>query len=206
MTPDAWFESHDVWPDEVRALRAIVLGAGLDETLKWKQPCYMDGGRNVCIVSWRKSGAVLSFLNGGLLEDPDGRLETPGQARHGRFLRFTSVEEIEGARVWIDAFLAQAIDHARQGRKLSPLPDEIDYVDELRDRMTADPEFAAAFEALTPGRRRGWNIHFGKAKQSATRVKRIDAAWPKIQAGKGMFECACGLSQRMPRCDGSHRA
>ena len=42
-----------------------------------------------------------------------------------------------------------------------------------------------AFEALTPGRRRSWVLHFGTAKQAATRAARIEKAAPKILAGKG---------------------
>ena len=76
---------------------------------------------------------------------------------------------------------------------------------ELQERIDEDPAFAAAWNALTPGRKRGFNIHFAKAKRSATRVARIEAERHKIEAGKGIFECACGLSARMPRCDGSHR-
>ena len=45
---------------------------------------------------------------------------------------------------------------------------------------------AAAFAALTPGRRRAYLLHFGGARQSATRARRIAACVPAILAGKGL--------------------
>jgi uncharacterized protein YdeI (YjbR/CyaY-like superfamily) len=45
---------------------------------------------------------------------------------------------------------------------------------------------AIAFDALTPGRQRGYVLHFTGAKQSKTRTARIEECIPKILAGKGM--------------------
>lgn len=64
----------------------------------------------------------------------------------------------------------------------------------------------AAFHALTPGRQRAYNLHFSAAKQSATRQSRIAKCTPLILCGKGLNDCTCGLSKRMPQCDGSHKS
>jgi len=48
------------------------------------------------------------------------------------------------------------------------------------------PELAKAFEALTQGRQRGYNLYFTAAKQSKTRVARIEKCAPKILAGQGL--------------------
>ena len=205
-TVDDWFLGRERWHDECSALRRIVLAAGLTETMKWRQPAYTDRGRNVCLVSCMKDAAIVSFLQGGLLDDPAGRLVAPGEhARIAKFMRFTSLEQIEADRAVLEGFLAEAVANERAGRKVPPLPDEIDYVDELRERLDADPGFRGAFEALTPGRRRAYNIHFGGAKESATRVARIEKATDRIFAGKGPNDCICGHSKRKPRCDGSHK-
>jgi uncharacterized protein YdeI (YjbR/CyaY-like superfamily) len=54
--------------------------------------------------------------------------------------------------------------------------------------MDSDPDLRAAFEALTPGRQRGYLVHFSSAKQSATREARIEKCLPKILAGKGLLD------------------
>jgi uncharacterized protein YdeI (YjbR/CyaY-like superfamily) len=63
-----------------------------------------------------------------------------------------------------------------------------DYPLELQTYIQAHPDFALAFEALTPGRRRGYLLHFSGAAQSTTRLRRIETSRPKVMAGKGMQE------------------
>jgi len=58
-------------------------------------------------------------------------------------------------------------------------------VEELQHRLDADPALKAAFEALTPGRRREYHLHIAEAKQASTRSARVDKCVPKILAGKG---------------------
>jgi uncharacterized protein YdeI (YjbR/CyaY-like superfamily) len=202
---DDWYADRAEWADEVRALRPIVLGLGLTETIKWKHPCYMDDGRNIAIISWRKDCALVSLLKGALVDDPRGRLVQPGQDRSGRYMPFRDLTEIERDRGYLETLLRRAIEVERAGLKVEPLPDEIDYCAELAERLAADEAFRVAFEALTPGRRRHYNMHFAKAKQASTRRRRIEQATERIFAGKGLMDCVCGHSKRMPRCDGSHR-
>jgi uncharacterized protein YdeI (YjbR/CyaY-like superfamily) len=68
---------------------------------------------------------------------------------------------------------------------VDPAP-EPELAAELQERLDADPKLKAAFEALTPGRRRFYNIHISEAKQSATRAARVEKCIPKILAGKGL--------------------
>ena len=60
--------------------------------------------------------------------------------------------------------------------------------EELTQRFRKDPRFKRAFEALTPGRQRGYLYHFAKAKQPATRHARIEKAMSAIFEGKGFLE------------------
>lgn len=205
-TAQDWYDDpgQAPWRAATLALRRLLLEAGLVETVKWGQPCYTDQGKNVAIVGWMKGSAVLSLLKGALLTDPEGRLQQAGSVRTARYLPVASADAVQADRAFIAGLLAEAIAATREGSSLPPRED-LPLVDELQERIDADPAFAAAWEALTPGRKRGFNIHFSKAKRSATRTARVEAAWPKIRAGKGIFECECGRSARMPRCDGSHR-
>lgn len=203
-SPQDWYDGQAKWQEELAALRTHALEANLVETLKWKHPCYMDGERNVLIISVRKDGAILSFLSGALVDEPQGKFIQPGIDRSVRYIPYASVAQIEADQDYIQALLGRAIEVARAGLKVPKLPDEVDYIDELREHMAADPEYAAAFEALTPGRKRGYNLYFGKAKKSETRRDRIVKSTERVLQGKGQMDCICGRSKRPPRCDGTH--
>jgi len=69
-----------------------------------------------------------------------------------------------------------------------PAKENLELPAELLDRLDGDPDLAAAFAALTPGRQRSWVLHVTGAKQTATRIARIDKAAPSIRAGKGWNE------------------
>lgn len=202
---DEWFAEQSTWKDVTLALRALALEAGLEETVKWGQPCYTDQDKNVAIIGLRKEHAVLSLFKGALVDDPEGRLIQPGQMRSARYLGYADTDTVRAQQAYILRLLAAAIEVERAGLRVPRLPDEIDYVDELQERMDADDAFREAFEALTPGRQREYNHHIGSAKQAKTRLSRLEACTERIFAGKGFRDCICGHSKRMPRCDGSHR-
>ncbi len=204
-TADAWYAQHEAWPEVVHALRALLVDAGLVETVKWSQPCYMDGDRNVAIVGTFKHCGQVSFFQGVFLDDPRGLLVQPGQTRASRYLPFTTAHDVQAEAAYVRGLIAQAVEVARSGQRLPPLPDTLDPVDTLQQRLDADDVFRDAFEALTPGRQRQYNHHLASAKRPATREARLDACLARILAGKGLTDCVCGRSKRMPRCDGSHR-
>ncbi len=78
-------------------------------------------------------------------------------------------------------------------------------VEELEAIFKKNKALQKAFLALTPGRQRAYLIHFAGAKQSATRISRIEKYTDTILAGRGINDCTCGLSKKMPYCDGSHK-
>jgi uncharacterized protein YdeI (YjbR/CyaY-like superfamily) len=206
-TADDWYSERDQWQAEVCALREIVLAAGLTECVKWGQPAYALDDSNVAIVSYRKAGAIVTFLKGSLLDDPEGELISPGEnTRHGRYALYGSVQEIASRRASLEALLASAIAVERSGATVEPVrPEDVEYVGELAARLASDDVFRAAFEALTPGRRRGYAMHFAQPKNASTRLARIERCTERILAGKGLMDCVCGHSKRPPRCDGSHK-
>jgi uncharacterized protein YdeI (YjbR/CyaY-like superfamily) len=57
-----------------------------------------------------------------------------------------------------------------------------------RHQFRNDPRFKRAFEALAPGRQRGYLFHFAGAKQSGTRTARIEKAMPAIFERRGLLE------------------
>lgn len=205
LSAEDWYRECSSWRDEVAALRAIALGMELVETMKWMHPCYTDRDKNILIIGWRKDGAVASFLNGALIDEPQGRFLQAGSDRSGRYLLFGSVDQIRADRPYLETLLTRAVAAMRAGLRVERLPDEIEYVEELQHRLDTDEAFRVAFEALTVGRRRGYNLHFAQAKQSASREARITRCTERIFLGKGLLDCVCGHSARLPGCDGSHK-
>lgn len=206
MSMNEWFDSVGSWQPELRELRRIALACDLDETRKWRQPCYTSDGHNIVILGVRKEHCVMSFFRGALLDDPDGLLEDIGSnSRAGKVLRFRDVDSILAAEPAIQSWIVGAVEVARAGLRVEPLTTEPEWVPELLQRLDEDPRFRAAWEGLTPGRRRGYHLHFEQTKRPATRLDRIDRHTARILAGKGIHDCVCGQSKRFPRCDGSHR-
>ena len=187
---DEYFASATEWRREMERLREIVLSCPLTEELKWRQPCYTYDGGNVVIISAFNAYCVLGFFKGALLKDPEGILELPGENSFvGRQLRFTSMEQINELAPVITAYVAEAIDAERAGLTVdtSRRP-ELDPPEELVATFAERPDVKAAWDGLTPGRRRGYLLHFTGAKKSQTRTARIEKHVPRILEGKGMHD------------------
>ncbi len=183
---DAYLDATDQWPDEIRALRPLLLGAGLTEEIKWGKPCYCVDGANVVLIQEFSDHLALMFFKGVLLEDADGVLHDQGPNSHAaKRMVFTCVDEVERLSDAVTAHVAEAIEHERTGTELPPRPDE-ELARELVDRLASDVEFAQAFDDLTPGRQREYNLHVSGAKQHATRERRVDNIVPRVLLGKGL--------------------
>jgi uncharacterized protein YdeI (YjbR/CyaY-like superfamily) len=186
-----YIERMGAWRAELEALRPVLLGAGLDEELKWRKPCYTHGGSNVVIFQPFKELCALMFFKGALLEDPDGALKEQGDnTRSALRLEFRCVADVAGAKTTIAALVQDAIRVEQAGLsvpKRAPADDE-PCPEELGMLLDQDPALRDAWERLTPGRRRGWLLHFNAAKRSETRVARIERATPRIFEGFGMHD------------------
>lgn len=182
---DAYIERSDQWPDEMRALRSVLLDCGLTEEIKWGKPCYGHDGTNIAIMQEMKGFLALMFFKGALLEDPLGVLKEQGpNSRSAKRFELTSVDDVTRLAGTIRDYVEEAIDIERAGLEVEPAP-EPTFVEELQQRLDEDTEFRTAFTSLTPGRQREYNLYFSDAKQASTRVGRIDKYAPKILAGKG---------------------
>ena len=183
----AFYADQERWHDELAALRAILNDSGLCEEFKWRSPVYTHDGHNVALVWGFKDHAALGFFKGVLLKDKAGILVAQGEnSRSTRVVKVTGVAQLTRLAPTLAAYLTEAIGIEKAGLKVDLPKDDLDYPAELVDRLDADDRFRAAFEALTPGRRRSWVLHFSQAKQSETRISRIEKAAGKIFAGKGL--------------------
>ena len=176
------------WQAEIVALQSILSGFDLTEACKWAKPCYTLDGRNVVIIQGFKEYCALGFFQGALLKDPQHLLVQLGQVQAARVMKFTSVNEIATKAPTIKAYVREAMAAEKAGMKVETKPPEVPVPEELKARFRDDPRFKHAFEALTPGRQRGYLYHFAGAKQSATRTARIEKAMPAIFEGRGFLE------------------
>jgi uncharacterized protein YdeI (YjbR/CyaY-like superfamily) len=184
---DAYLADSDQWPDEIAAIRPILLSCGLDETIKWGKPCYhIENDQNIVLLQEFSDHLALLFFQGVLLKDAKNVLHAQGPNTHGpKRMKFTSPADIESLATVIKAYVKEAIRHARSGTELPPRPDE-QLAPELQERLANDHNLAEAFNQLTPGRQREYNLHISDAKQTETRHRRIDNVAPRILAGKGL--------------------
>ncbi|HLI64770.1 MAG TPA: YdeI/OmpD-associated family protein [Caulobacteraceae bacterium] len=176
------------WRAEIAALERIVSGFDMRTERKWGKPCYTVDGKNVVIIQGFKDYCALGFFQGALLKDPKKLLVQLGQVQAARVMKFTSAEEIAAKASTIKAYVREAVAAARAGLKVEAKPAALPAPDELKAAFRNDPRFKRAFEALTPGRQRGYLFHFAGAKQSATRTARIEKAMPAIFEGRGFLE------------------
>ena len=185
---DWYFARDNRWSVANARLRGIILATGLSEDLKWGCPCYTDAGRNVVLIHDFKDYCAILFFKGAVLADPAGVLiRQTENVQAARQMRFTALDEIAAKAALITDYVNRAVATERAGvsvpmksAKDFPLPDEL-------TRAFADhPALKPAFEALTPGRQRGYGLHFAAAKQAATRTARVEKAIDRILDGKGI--------------------
>ena len=183
---DEYVDRSTQWPAEIAAVRPLLDSCGLVEGIKWRKPCYSHDGSNIVILQEMKDFLALMFFKGALLVDPDGVLEDQGpNSRSARRICVRSVDDVTRLADTITSYVAEAIAIEDDGREVGPAP-ELQLVDELQARLTGDPTLRAAFEALTPGRQREYNLYVAGAKQAATRASRVEKYVPKILDGKGL--------------------
>jgi uncharacterized protein YdeI (YjbR/CyaY-like superfamily) len=177
------------WAREIAAIRRVLAGLSMDEECKWGKPTYTVDGRNVVILQGFKEYFALGFFQGALLKDPKKLLVQLGQVQAARVMKFTSAKDITAKAPTIKAYVREAMALEKAGRRTKRREtSELAVPEELEARFRKDARFKRAFEALTPGRQRGYLYHFGAAKQPATRAARIDRAMPAIFEGRGFME------------------
>src|SRR5213595_2438143 len=180
---DGYLRKAKKWREELEKLRQIILDCGLTEELKWGKPCYTFQESNIVILQGFEEFCALLFAKGALLNDPDGVLKKFGW-QAARRIPFTNVREIVEMEPILKAYIHEA--REKDGLKVNfktkrePIPEE------LQNKLDEIPALKTAFEALTPGRQRGYILYFSAPKQSKTRESRIEKCMQQILNGKGL--------------------
>ncbi len=185
---DHFFDDAKAWKAEFSRLRAIVLDCPLDEGLKWGKPCYTFDNRNIVLIHGFKEYCALLFFKGALMPDPKGILvRQTDNVQAARQIRFTDANQIVGMEGDLKAYIGEAIAIERAGKTVEfKRTTEFSVPEEFAADLAESPDLKAAFDALTPGRQRGYLLYFSAPKQSKTREARIEKCKPKILDGKGL--------------------
>lgn len=185
---DFFFDKSSHWQKEYKQLRALVLDCGLTEELKWGVPCYTHHGNNVVLIHGFKEYCALLFHKGALLDDSEDILiQQTENVQSARQIRFTNLQEIVDMGKILKSYVYEAIELEKAGLKVElKKTKEYDIPEEFQVKLDSDNVLKEAFYALTPGRQRGYLLHFAAAKQAKTREARVEKLIPQILDGKGL--------------------
>ncbi|HSY43442.1 MAG TPA: DUF1801 domain-containing protein [Candidatus Acidoferrum sp.] len=185
---DKFLKEEEAWREEFTKLRSIILDCGLTEELKWGKPCYSLQGVNIVLIHGFKEYCAILFTKGALLKDPKGILiQQTKNVQAARQVRFTNVGQVNKLASALKAYIKEAIAAEKAGLKVTyKKTSEFAMAEEFKNRLAKDSALKTAFEALTPGRQRGYLLYFSGAKQSETREARIEKCIPLIFDGIGL--------------------
>jgi len=185
---DWFFDKETKWQKEYVQLRMIILDCGLDEEIKWGCPCYTFQNRNIILIHGFKEYCAVLFFKGALLNDANNILiQQTENVQAPRQVRFTNVKEITNLEKILKAYIYEAVEVERAGLQMK-LKKTADFKipEEFQKKLHENKALKKAFEALTPGRQRGYIFYFSQPKQSKTREARVEKYIPHILEGRGL--------------------
>jgi len=187
---DKFINREEKWQAEFEKLRMIILDCQLTEELKWGVPCYTLQKSNVVLIHGFKEYCAILFIKGSLLQDPEKILiQQTENVQAGRQVRFTNIKQIKELETTLKAYIYEAIEVEKAGLKVEfKKREEVLAPEEFLKVLNENPALKAAFEALTPGRQKAYNMYFAEAKQSKTRQARIEKSMEQILNGKGLTD------------------
>jgi len=185
---DFYFNKAGPWQKELKKLRTIILDRQLTEGLKWGVPCYTFQESNILLVHVFKEYCAILFVKGALLKDARGILvQQTKNVQAARQIRFTHVREIVAMEAILKAYIDEAIEVEKAGLKVNyKKTTEFKMPREFQNKLVENPALKDAFEALTPGRQRGYLLYFSAPKLSKTRESRVEKCIDRIFDGMGL--------------------
>ena len=185
---DLFISKANKWQKEFEKLRMIILKCHMTEELKWGVPCYTIKKKNIVLIHGFKEYCALLFFKGALLKDEKGILiRQTENVQASRQIRFTNLQEIVKMAPILSAYIHEAIEVENAGLKvIYKSISEFIIPEEFQNKLEEIRELKTAFDVLTPGRQRGYISYFSQAKQSKTRVSRVEKYIQQILNGKGL--------------------
>jgi len=175
------------WNDELERLTEIVEKTNLVRTIKWGAPVYTHNGKNIVSFGGFKNYFTLWFYNGVFMKDPYKVLinAQEGKTKALRQWRFNSMDEIDENKI-LD-YINEAIKNSEEGKQIRPEKFKAVPVPELLQKeLDCDKKLNSAFEKLTPGKQKEYNLYIDEAKQEKTKLSRMEKIKPLILNGFGL--------------------
>lgn len=176
----------NIWEEELRIIREVMLQYDLEETVKWGMPAYLIEGKNIIGVCSFKKYFGIWFHQGVFLKDEAKVLVNAqeGKTIGLRQWRFSDKKEVK--KQLLSAYVKEAIQNSLDGLEIHPkrTAKAIVVPDELQKEINSNKKFKAAYETLTPGRQREVCDYVGGAKREATRISRLEKVIPLVLEGK----------------------
>ncbi len=186
---EAFFQSSSRWAESLSLLRELLLFGRLVEDFKWGKPCYTHNGANVILLFEFKECCAIGFFKGALLKDEAKILSAPGEhSQSMRMVKFMHADEVRALTPALRAYIAEAVANEDAGLEIDFQPMLAEMPEEFQAVLDGSPEAKLAFYSLTPGRQRTYLLYFSDAKQSKTRVARIEKYLPRILDRKGLMD------------------
>jgi uncharacterized protein YdeI (YjbR/CyaY-like superfamily) len=179
------------WVKELELLRSTVLNLGLEETIKWGAPVYVDEGKNIVGFAAFKSYVGLWFFQGALIKDIEGKLinAQEGKTTAMRQWRFESFNGIVDELDQIAIYISEAVENSRSGREIKPNRNKSILVpEELQKVLDEDKLLNESFEKLSLGKKREYTEHISAAKRVQTKQSRVEKVIPMILEGVGLHD------------------
>lgn len=174
-------QNNPEWSEELELIATIINKLPLEKNIKWGAKVFTYEGKNVVSYGGFKNFFTLWFYNGVFLEDKHNVLVNAqdGKTKSLRQWRFTSISEIDEKK--ITEYIYEAIEIEKKGLKIAPEKFvAIPIAELLENEFKSNPALKTAFEKLTPGKQKEYNVYINEAKQEATRIKRIEKIIPMI--------------------------
>ncbi len=175
------------WTEELVKLKEIMNKTQMDTAVKWGSDVYIHKGKNIASIGVFKNHLVLVFFNGVFIEDVFNVFSKDTTAKAMRQWKFTSLEEIDQKKIL--KYVNQAIKNSEEGKELKaekhqPVPT----AELLLEAFKTDKKLKEAFEKLTSGKQKEYNLYISEAKQEATKIKRLEKIIPMILQGIGLHD------------------
>jgi uncharacterized protein YdeI (YjbR/CyaY-like superfamily) len=184
---EAFFQPGAPWAEPLSLLRELLLFGGFVEDYKWGKPCYTINGKNAILLFAFKEYCAIGFMKGALLKDGARILAAPGEYSQAmRMARFTDATGVRAAAAALRDYIAEAAAIEEAGLEIEFQPVHAPMPEEFQTVLDENAAAKLAFYSLTPGRQRTYLLYFADAKQSKTRIARIEKYLPRILDGKGL--------------------
>ncbi len=185
-----YIEKKQEWKSELEFLRNVLLATGLEETIKWGAPVYINKGKNIVGLSAFKNYVGLWFFQGGTLKDAQNVLinAQKGKTKAMRQWRFSTLENIDVDL--LKSYVFEAIENQESGNIIKPKKNTKPLIIDVAFQRELDNslELKKQFELFSLSKKREYTVYVTEAKREATQLKRIEKIIPMILNGVGLHD------------------